>query len=221
MTEIKTSINIKTNKKRDNQIFIGIALLVAIIGIGFFIGNHQPKSALLWGLGTAAGFILQRSRFCFAASLRDPLLTGGVSLTKAVVIAIATASVGFAAFQYLAAVKGSVIPGNIDPVGIHTVVGAVLFGIGMVIAGGCASGTLMRVGEGSLMQMITLVFFLIGSLWGAKNFGWWSINFMPKQGVFLPDVFGWPLAIAIHFTLLLAIFILADWFGSKKNNEEG
>ncbi len=219
MAEIKTSIAIQPKKKKVNQIPFGVALLIAIIGIGFFIGNQQPKSALLWVLGVAAGFILQRSRFCFTASLRDPVLTGSTSLTKAVIIAIATATVGFAALQYTAAAKGAVIPGNIYPVGIHTAVGATLFGTGMVIAGGCASGTLMRVGEGFLMQMLTLVFFIIGSLWGAKDFGWWSIKFMPEKGVFLPDILGWPLAIILQFALLIAIFILADWFGNRKVNE--
>ncbi|MBB6216001.1 hypothetical protein HNQ80_002092 [Anaerosolibacter carboniphilus] len=215
MVETKTSLATKPKKKSVNQIPLGVGLLIAIIGIGFFIGKQQPKSALLWGLGVAAGFILQRSRFCFTASLRDPLLTGSTSLMKAVVIAIVTATVGFAALQFASVTEGGAIPGNISPVGIHTVVGAVLFGIGMVIAGGCASGTLMRVGEGFLMQMLSLIFFIIGSLWGAKDFGWWSSNFMSKEGIFLPEILGWPLAIALQFILLLTIFITADWFGNR------
>ncbi|WDU83426.1 YeeE/YedE thiosulfate transporter family protein [Caloramator sp. Dgby_cultured_2] len=69
----------------------------------------------MWILGVAAGFTLQRSRFCFTASMRDPVLTGGTSLTKAVIIAIATATVGFAAIQYGAVLKGAEkIPGNIS-----------------------------------------------------------------------------------------------------------
>ncbi|HYF81512.1 MAG TPA: YeeE/YedE thiosulfate transporter family protein [Clostridia bacterium] len=219
MAEVKTSIAAQPNKKKVNQIPFGVGLLIAFIGIGFFLGIQQPESALLWVLGVAAGFILQRARFCFTASLRDPVLIGSTSLTKAVVIAIATATVGFAALQFAAATKGIAIPGNVYPVGIHTAVGAILFGIGMVIAGGCASGTLMRVGEGFLMQMLSLVFFIIGSLWGAKDFGWWSSKFMPDKGIFIPEVLGWPLAIALQFAILLAIFLFADWFGNRKPNE--
>lgn len=215
MTEIKTSINRKPKKKKANQIPFGVVLFIGIIGVGFFMASNSPKSALMWMFGVIAGFTLQRSRFCFTASLRDPVLTGGTSLTKAVVIAIAIATAGFAAIQFAAASKGTAIPGNISPAGIHVAVGATLFGIGMVIAGGCASGTLMRVGEGFLMQMLSLVFFIIGSLWGAKDFGWWSKNFMPKKGVFLPDVLGWAPAIFLQFALLLGIYILADWFGNR------
>ena len=219
MMEIKTNITKKVRRKRVNQIPFGVGLLIAIVGISFFIASGSPKSALMWGFGVALGFTLQRSRFCFIASLRDPVLTGSTSLTKAVIIAIATASVGFAALQFAAASKGSPIPGNISPAGIHTAVGATMFGIGMVIAGGCASGTLMRVGEGFVMQMLALVFFIIGSLWGAKDFGWWSIQFMPKKGVFLPDVLGWPLALLFQFGALLALFVFADWFGNRKSKE--
>lgn len=218
MAETKT-FTTKSKNKKVNQVPLGVAFLIALIGVGFFLENQQPKSALLWGFGVAAGFILQRSRFCFAASLRDPMLTGGTSLTRAVVIAIAIATAGFASLQFSVIADGTIIPGNIEPVGINTVVGAMLFGIGMVIAGGCASGTLMRVGEGFLLQMLSLIFFIIGSLWGAKDFGWWASNFMPKEGIFLPEVLGWPLAIIIQFSLLLAIFIFADWFENKKLNE--
>lgn len=42
---------------------------------------------------------------------------------------------------------------------MNTVVGGIIFGIGMVIAGGCASGMLMRIGEGFEMHLITLVGF--------------------------------------------------------------
>ncbi|GIM29365.1 hypothetical protein CPJCM30710_20310 [Clostridium polyendosporum] len=219
MTEIKTSIPKRVKKKRVSQIPFGIALFICIVGAGYFIANSSPKAALMWTFGVALGFTLQRSRFCFTASLRDPVLTGSTSLTKGVVIAIAVASVGFAAIQYSSVLKNVAVPGNISPVGIHTIVGATMFGIGMVIAGGCASGTLMRVGEGFLMQMLALVFFIIGSLWGAKNFGWWNNTFMPKKGIFLPEVIGWVPALIIQFGLLLAIYIFADWFGNRKSNE--
>lgn len=223
MTELKTSVSTRTKakKKKVNQIPLGVALFIAIVGAGFFISNQSPKSAVMWILGVAAGFTLQRSRFCFTASMRDPVLTGGTSLTKAVIIAIATATVGFAAIQYGAVLKGAEkIPGNISPVGLHTAIGAILFGIGMVIAGGCASGTLMRVGEGFVMQMLSLIFFIIGSLWGAHDFGWWNNVLISKtKPVFLPQVFGWPLALLIQFGLLLVIYILADWYGEKKSNE--
>lgn len=203
-------------KKGVNQIPFGIVLIIILIIIGFSISKYGPKHSMSWLLGILLGFTLQKSRFCFTASLRDPVLTGGTNLSKAVITTIALATVGFSAIQYSAHLAGEPIPGNINPAGVHIAVGAFMFGIGMVIAGGCASGTLMRVGEGFLMQMLSLVFFIIGSVWGAKDFGFWERNFIEKgKAVFFPDAIGWLPSLVLQFGLLIALYILADWYGNK------
>lgn len=208
----------RRKKKRVNQIPFGVALLVLIIIIGFSIKSLGPKHPMSWLLGILLGFTLRNSRFCFTASLRDPVLTGGTSLSKGVITTIAIATVGFAAIQYSAYIKGEPIPGNINPAGVHIAVGAFMFGIGMVIAGGCASGTLMRVGEGFMMQWLSLVFFIVGSLWGAKHYGFWQSTFMDNgKALFLPEAIGWFPALAIQFGLLFALYILADWFSNRNN----
>ena len=60
------------------------------------------------------------------------------------IIGLIISTIGFSVFQYITVgnIKGypiNDIPGQISPVGFNTVVGAILFGIGMVITGGCAS----------------------------------------------------------------------------------
>ncbi|HAW70418.1 MAG TPA: transporter, partial [Firmicutes bacterium] len=150
-----------TAKKRRNQLPFAILLLIGIIIFGFVLNGIGVKLPIYWIFGISFGIVLQKSRFCFTASLRDPVLTGSTSLTKAVLIAFAIASVGFAAIQYSAVQAGNPVPGFVSPAGWHTAIGALLFGIGMVIAGGCASGTLMRVGEGFMMQWLSLIFFVV------------------------------------------------------------
>ena len=93
-----------------------------------------------------------------------------------------------------------------------------MFGVGMVIAGGCASGTLMRVGEGFGMQMVSLFFFIVGSLWGAHDFGWWKLNFIVRgKAIFLPDVFGWVGAVALQLAVIACLWIAADKWAKHKN----
>ena len=221
VSSIKRSTSTRTKTKKVNQIPFGILLIAVMVAVGFYINIIAHKSVVMWIFGIACGFILQRSRFCFTASLRDPVLTGSTSLTKAVIIAIAVATVGFASLQFSAVSKGLAIPGNISPAGIHVAIGATLFGIGMVIAGGCASGTLMRVGEGFTMQMISLVFFIIGSVWGAHDFGWWSKIFISKtKPIFLPSVLGWFLSLVLQFGLLFVLYVVADKFGNRKKTEQ-
>jgi hypothetical protein len=165
------------------------------------------------------GFILQKARFCFTASMRDPYLTGGTSLTKSVLLALAVTSIGFWAIKYGAFRAGLPIPGQgfVAPVSLATVIGGTIFGIGMVISGGCASGTLMRVGEGFHMQILSLLFFVIGSLLAAASFGFWTLNFMVRAPrIFLPDVFGWFGAIVLQLVVIALLWIAADKFAKAK-----
>ncbi|MDD3213359.1 MAG: YeeE/YedE thiosulfate transporter family protein [Eubacteriales bacterium] len=210
----------RTRKKKKNQLPIALLVLLGMIGIGLLLAVFKSTEvAMFWVFGSCFGFILQKSRFCFTASLRDPCITGSTSITKAVLIAFAITSVGFTAIKYNAFISGQTIPGQsyVMPVSLATVVGGVMFGIGMVIAGGCASGTLMRVGEGFAMQVLALLFFVIGSLWGAKDMGWWNLNVIagaPK--IFLPDIFGWFGAIVIQLLIIACLYIAADLWERKK-----
>ncbi|MCA0385928.1 MAG: YeeE/YedE family protein [Firmicutes bacterium] len=206
-------------KPKKNQIPLGFLTVAFIIIVALLLNIKSSNMAFFWLTGTAFGFILQKGRFCFTASMRDPYLTGGTSITRAVIIAFAITTLGFTAIKYGYAQAGLPIPGMsyVVPISIATLVGAFLFGIGMVIAGGCASGTLMRVGEGFIMNMIAFVFFIIGSLWGAHDFGWWKEWFISKgPSIFLPDVFGWMGAVIIQLMVLLILYVVAEQYEKKR-----
>ena len=219
-SSIRRSKSSRVRKKKKSQIPVGIAVVIVIIAVGIVLGGISPTLGFFWVIGNCFGFILQKTRFCFTASLRDPYMTGGTNLTKAVLSAFAITSIGFIAIKYGAFAKGLPIPGQsyVVPISPATMIGAFMFGIGMVIAGGCASGTLMRVGEGFYMQMLALLFFVIGSLWGAHDFGWWKLNFIVRgEAVFLPDVFGWMGAIAIQLLVIVFLWIAADKWANRKS----
>jgi uncharacterized membrane protein YedE/YeeE len=207
-------------KKKKNQLPIGLLVLILMIAVGVVLAAFVSDAvAMFWLFGSCFGFILQKARFCFTASLRDPCITGSTSLTKAVLIAFAIASIGMTAIKYGYFANGLAIPGQsyVMPISLATAVGGVIFGIGMVIAGGCASGTLMRVGEGFWMQLLALGFFVIGSLWGAHDMGWWTVNFIAEAPkVFMPDVFGWLGAIVIQLLIIACLYVAADLWERKK-----
>jgi len=209
-------------KPKKSQLPFAIAALVLVSTIGLFLNSRDNGTAWLLLTGLAFGYILQRSRFCFTASMRDPYLTGGTSLTRAVLIAFAITTIGFTAIKYGYFSKGLPIPGMsyVVPISFATVAGAFMFGIGMVIAGGCASGTLMRVGEGFSMQILSLTFFVIGSLIGANHFGWWKEVFISKgTSVFLPDIFGWLGAVVIQLIVIFLLYIAAEKWQDIKANQ--
>jgi uncharacterized membrane protein YedE/YeeE len=221
-TARSTRTRSRKRKNKPNQIPFGILAGLIIVLVGIWLGNKNATLALYWILGLSFGFILQRARFCFTASMRDPYLTKSTSVTRAVLIAFALTSIGFTAIKYGYHVNGLPIPGQgyIAPISIATGVGAFIFGIGMVIAGGCASGTLMRIGEGFWMQVLSLVFFVIGSLWGAHDYGWWSENFIiAGKKVFLPDVFGWFGGLMANLLIIAVIYVIAHKYGTKSSSE--
>ena len=87
----------------------------------------------------------------------------------------------------------------------------------MVIAGGCASGTLMRFGEGFQLQWISFIFFIFGSVAGA-----WAMGFLEpmvikqKVSVYLPEHLGWIGALVFQFTLIGIIYVAAVRWQKKK-----
>ncbi|EOC99558.1 YeeE/YedE thiosulfate transporter family protein [Caldisalinibacter kiritimatiensis] len=213
----------KEQSEKKSQILYGIILVILTIMIYILFLFFDFEKSKFWIIGLAIGVVLQRSRFCFTAGFRDPILVGNTSIMKAIIIGLIIATVGFGIIQYIEIGNSQVlnidkIPGQIYPVGLHTAMGALIFGIGMVIAGGCGSGTLMRIGEGFKLQIVVLIGLIIGTVLGAKHYEFWDKAIISKtQVVYIPEYTGLPLAIISQVIILIILYIFADWY-DKKNN---
>ncbi|MBT3391140.1 MAG: YeeE/YedE family protein [Chloroflexi bacterium] len=112
-------------------------------------------TAVISGLivGIIFGFVMQRGRFCMNSAIRDTALLQDYTLLKSVGIAILVEMVGFAIMD-----AAGLITINPKPLfwGAN-LVGSFIFGIGMVIAGGCASGITYRVGEGMMGALAAVI----------------------------------------------------------------
>ena len=189
------------------------SFLVFILMLVIFIFLVSTVLALTLILALAFGFTLVKSRFCFVAAMRDPWLTGMTELSRALILLLTLSIMGFALVAN--SNLGSQIMLYVSPIGLHTIVGGLLFGIGMVLAGGCAIGILMRVGEGFGMQMTALVGLFLGAALGSSNRTFWqAIGESP--GIFIPDKLGWGLALAIELIVLLILWLLAGWWQKRK-----
>ena len=199
-----------------SQIPHALVLIALLVGLGFYLNDAKLVKYLIFGV--AFGMILQRSRFCFTAAFRDPVTTGGTSLTRAAFLAVAVGTIGFSALSLYSISTGGkpLATDSVAPLSILTVIGGVMFGIGMVTAGGCASGTLMRVGEGFQLQWVALLCFMLGSVAGA-----WAMGFLAPLGktnvkIYLPDHLGWAGALIFQFALIAIIYVLAIKWQKKK-----
>ena len=115
---------------------------------------------LLSGLvvGLAFGYALQRGRFCTNTAFRDVLLIRDDTLLRAWALAVAVQLLGVTALA-----GGGWLPVTVPPLWLGAnLLGGVAFGIGMVLAGGCSSGTCYRVGEGLAGSLLALIGFGVG-----------------------------------------------------------
>ena len=215
MTKVVKANSLR-KKPFKSQIPHALVLIALLIGLGFYLNDAKLVKYLIFGV--VFGMILQRSRFCFTAAFRDPVITGSTSLTRAVFLAIAVGTIGFSALSLYSISTGGKPMGtdSVAPLSILTVIGGVMFGIGMVTAGGCASGTLMRVGEGFQLQWVALLCFMLGSVAGA-----WAMGFLAPLGkanikVYLPDHLGWAGALIFQFALIAIVYVLAIKWQKKK-----
>lgn len=88
--------------------------------------------------GFLLGFVMQRGRFCITGAFRDMYVTKNYNMFIAVLIVISIQSIGFFLLKDTGVI--SVDPAsNFSPIAV--LVGAFMFGVGIVFAGGCATGT--------------------------------------------------------------------------------
>ena len=116
---------------------IAVLVLFGALGLAVVMSRTESILAPLWLLAMAAGFTLQRSRFCFASAFRDLFLFGSSRIMKGIIVGLAVATIGFAINMYsqVPFPGFGVLPNeaNILPVGLSTIVGGLLFGFGMVL----------------------------------------------------------------------------------------
>ncbi|AQP45465.1 YeeE/YedE family protein [Tessaracoccus flavus] len=108
-------------------------------------------------IGLLLGFVFQRGRFCVTGAFRDVWLSGSKRWLTAFLLAILVQAVLVQGLlgQDLIVAKVPAIAW------LGVIGGSFLFGIGIVLAGGCATGTYYRSGEGLIGSWIALVFYAL------------------------------------------------------------
>lgn len=140
---------------------IGLAVLLGMMAwaADWYASEDQKLAAraVIVLAGFAMGFVIHRSRLCFARAFREPFMTAEGDMTKAVILGVVL-GVPLASLLFQAKV--------IDPYiaipatyWVGSLIGGLLFGIGMIFAGGCGTGSLWRMGEGHLKLWVAAFFF--------------------------------------------------------------
>ena len=196
--------------------------------------SHIATQVAWWSFGLAFifGFVGNRTAFCPMGAVSDIVAMGSWSRMRMWLLAMAVAIIGASTLHYLGLVdlsKSFLQRPNL--LWFSHLAGGFLFGIGMVLASGCGSKTLIRIGGGNLKSLVVFVFLGISAYMTLRGlFGPWRRDFFDAlaydftvQGIGgqdLPTLFGAALGKAPHSLLpviagAVAIALLAFIFKDR------
>lgn len=190
----------RLRRHRATAAIIGLGLLAATVGYAL---TGRPMLAVAVVFGTAFGALIQRGQICFTAAFRDLWVTGKTKLADALVLGLVVATV--ATFIVLQVTGTAPLT---KPVGWHTVIGGVLFGLGIVMAGACETGMMYRATEGQTSAWLAFIGNIVGATVLAYGWDHWGIQRTLVAGapkIDLLTTFGpWP-------ALALSLAALGAW----------
>ena len=187
-----------------------LVLIAAIVCTWIYSKNAYARVGGLLLCGIAFGIIIQRTRFCFVRGFREPFMTGESQMPRAIAIAVIISALGFAALKY-SGVRGEnvYVP---QAFWFGGLVGGVIFGIGMVIAGGCGSGSVWRAGEGQIKLILAVVFFALStSLFKAWIRSSAGLTSLMGFRVFMPNFISYKWSLILIIVIMLAYYLITTW----------
>ncbi|MDO5734795.1 MAG: YeeE/YedE family protein [Eubacteriales bacterium] len=216
------------------QVISGFVLIALMTLFGFYLHGISPDlpAALVFGLGI--GYTLTRSRYGFAGGIKRIYVTGNGDLSVALLVAFVITTAIYGAYHWIDHLKGAVpaflategqdiITGtqNVHFFNIATMIGAFVFGIGMIIAGGCASGTLSDLGEGEMRSALALPFFILSTIPGHYLRAVIDRSAVGKVGVqhYLPQTFGYFGAFVVTLLICFLLYLWVKAYERKRKLE--
>jgi uncharacterized membrane protein YedE/YeeE len=199
-----------------SNVSIWVSFILLIVGT---LGAYQVvgvKQALLFLIGGALGMTLYHASFGFTSSWRVFIKERRGRGLRAQMIMLALAVLLFFPALGAGELFGNPVKGNVNPVSMSVMIGAFIFGIGMQLGGGCASGTLYTVGSGSMRMIVTLIFFCTGSLIATSHIDWW-FNLPHLAPISIVTSLGVAPALFINFVLFALIAVATVYFEKKRH----
>lgn len=194
-------------RKASRRLWLGMLLFAIMLVWAFRETLTLPKLGLAMLCGIGFGLLIERAQICFTSAFRDLWITGRTQMAKAIILGMAVSAIGIFSYQQLG------VPVKIMWAGPNAVLGGLLFGFGIVLAGGCETGWMYRAVEGQIHFWWVGVGNIIGATLLAYFWDYLApVLVLPYQKVNLLTEFG-PLG-GLAFTyglLLLALVLILAW----------
>lgn len=190
-----------------NRLTAGAGLALGTLLWLYLTATYGWRHGALFLVGLAAGIILYHAAFGFTGAWREVVRTGRGAGLRAQMVMLAVTVLVFTPLIAQGEIGGISLRGSLAPLNLAVVLGAFMFGIGMQLGGGCASGTLFTAGGGNTRMLVTLAAFIAGSVIGSWQWELWQDvpGFAP---VSLSAQFGVIGGIGISLALFAAVWLL-------------
>ncbi len=195
------------------QPYLGLALLAVVLGgLAWSVGAGLWKTGVAMLFGVGFGLIVERGRICFTNAFRELWITHQGHLARALALAMVVSTIGFAV-QVGAGAKVKV-----EYASVGALLGGVIFGIGIVLAGGCETGWMYRSMQGYVQLWMAGIGTVVGTVILAYGWDHWGIYDVLVKGspkVNLGESLGWPAAIVATVGLMLVWYLFATWWETR------
>ncbi|MBU0663967.1 MAG: YeeE/YedE family protein [Proteobacteria bacterium] len=170
-------------------------------------------------IGLLAGFLMHRSDYCVAGMFRDTFLFRDSFRLRFLCIQLIVTMFFFEFFRMLGLLPLYPFP-LLGFASAANIIGGFIFGIGMVMAGGCVVGTLYKMGAGSVISAVAFIGLIAGSALYAEFHPWWAsfakaTIFFPSAKT-LPELFGVNPALLFLPTASISALIFIKWHKENK-----
>ena len=196
--------------RRSFKPLAGIAVFVLVLTAfqAYSLMDKTQMGGLLF-FGFLIGLVMHRGRFCFANAFREPFMTGDSRMMRAVLWSLLIYALGSAV------IKWSYIqpPGTgvYHPFWLGSLAGGLIFGVGMLLAGGCASGTLWRMGEGHSKLWVAGFGFLLANPVTNAFLDSCEVKASLGSSIFIPEAISWQMTMAVYVVCILALILALVW----------
>lgn len=182
---------------------LGMIIFLAVILWGGLTAMNAPKLGLAMLFGVGFGLLIERAQICFTSAFRDLWITGRTHMAKAIIIGMAVSAIGIFSYVQMG------LPPKIMWAGPNAVLGGLLFGFGIVLAGGCETGWMYRAVEGQ----VHFWWVGFGNILGATILAYYWDDLAPSLAtsydkVNLLQIFGPLGGLLVTYLMLLAAFLL-------------
>ncbi|RAI32201.1 YeeE/YedE family protein [Rhodoplanes serenus] len=161
--------------RRAQPAVVGTAGLLVVLGAAALAAGPGWRQAALWSVGALLGIALYHAAYGFTYGFRVLLRERRSAHVRSQMLMLGAAVLMFYPLLAAGSIFGQPLRGFVLPAGFEVAIGAFLFGIGMQLGGGCASGTLYTAGGGSTRMLITLAFFIVGGTTAAATYELWHV----------------------------------------------